>query len=84
MRLFKLLLYLVPIRFGRRRHYDPQRIGNRVLSNRWDPESGVVLLGDLVENAKDEWHVFSRRAPRSSLVLRDENNRIQGSASRRR
>lgn len=79
MSLLRTLLYLVPVRLGGRRGPNP----NAILSNRRAPESGVVLLGDVVENVKDRFWRFTRRVPRDALLLRDRKEGYQGNITGR-
>ncbi len=81
MGFLKSLAYLLPIRMGRRRDADFTSLSSRIICNRRDPNSGVVLLGDALENTRDEFFGLIRRAPNSAIVLRDEHNHIRGSAS---
>ncbi len=73
MRLFKSLLYLMPIRLGSARQIDPNRLGERIYSNRRNPDSGVVFLGDAIENTKDELFALTRRTPTDGYLLRDSD-----------
>lgn len=43
------------------------------------PGSGVVLLGDVVENTRDAWVCLTSRIPPEAALLRDDNNQFQGS-----
>ena len=79
--LIRSILYIIPIRFGRRRQVDPNTFLGRYYVNRRDPESGFVLLGDLVENFKDGWWGLTRRVSRNGVVLRDSRDRYAGNAS---
>lgn len=79
MGLLRTLLYLVPVRLGSRRDDDGMRGG--LLTNRRDHGSGLVLLGDVVENTRDAWMRFSRRIPDDSALARDDENRFRGSLS---
>jgi hypothetical protein len=81
MGFIRQLTYLLPIRLGGRRSIDTRSLGSRIYSNRRDPESGTVFLGDVVENARDEWFGLTRRVPGASHILRDESNQVRGSAS---
>ena len=63
--LLVLALYLVPVRLG------PRRIPRgRWRVNRRDPESGVVLMGDVIENMRDSAVRFFRRAPDNAMLVR--------------
>lgn len=71
LHLRRLLLNLIPIRFGRARQVDFNRLGNRIYSNRRNPESGFVFLGDAIENIKDEIYTLVHRTPSDSYLRRD-------------
>jgi len=60
-----LILYLIPVRLGKRRMTQ-----GRWLVNRRDRESGVVLMGDLIENVRDSAIRFFRRAPDNAMLVR--------------
>jgi hypothetical protein len=53
----------------------------RLLTNRYNPESSWVSVADVIENAKDTWHCFTHRLPPGTRLLRDANGRIKGSAN---
>ena len=77
-----LILYLIPVRFGKRRATQ-----GCWLVNRRDRESGVVLMGDLIENIRDSAIRFFRRAPDNAMLVRHwgaDSYITPGSASGRR
>lgn len=73
MGFFKSLLYLVPIRLGCERQIDPDHLGDRIYSNRRNPNSGVVFIGDAIENTKDELFALTRRTPADGYLIRDSD-----------
>lgn len=73
MGFFKSLLYLVPIRLGRARQVDLNRLGDRIYSNRRNPNSGFVFLGDAIENTKDEMFALTHRTSADGFMVRDNN-----------
>lgn len=81
MGLLKNLLYLIPVRVGRQREPDEASLIGRIATNRRSPNSGLLLLGDVMENVKDEWVGLTRRTPPGSAVLRDEDNNYRGNIS---
>ncbi len=81
MGIIKALAYLIPVRFGGRREPDMSSLPGRLMTNRRDMQSGLVVLGDIVENIRDEWVATTRRIPPESAILRDDENRFRGSAS---
>lgn len=75
--MIRQLLNIIPVRLGRRRQEG--QIGKYYV-NRRDPLSGIVLLGDVFENVKDRWWLFSRRIPDDAIVLRNSLDRYEGNA----
>lgn len=81
MGILKELAYLIPVRIGRRREPDTSSLSGRLTVNRRDTQSGLLVLGDVLENIRDEWVATTRRIPPESAILRDEDNHYRGNAS---
>ena len=66
---------------GRRRKPSLLR---RIFTNRRDPNSSWIFLGDVIANVREELQCFFFRVPRGSRLLWDRNGRIRGHATIRR
>lgn len=73
--MLRQLINIIPIRVGGRRQED--QVGKYYV-NRRDPGSGIVLLGDLLENVKESWWGFSRRIPQDAVLMRDRHDDYNG------
>ncbi len=54
----------------------------RIFTNRYNPKSGWVSVGDVIENIKDTWFAFTRRLPPGSRIVCDRHGHIRSTSSR--
>jgi len=59
---------------------------DRIFRNRRDPNSCVVLLGDVMMNVSDWWHCYYNRLPTGTVVHieRDARGKVRAIGYRRR
>lgn len=67
------------------RRYRPRRLRRslftRLFSNRYNPGSNWVSLGDVIENARDIFTCWLNRIPPGARLHRDRHGKIRGWSS---
>ena len=79
------LLRFVPL-FRTRPALVPGGFLDRIVRNRRDPTSCVVLLGDVLMNLSDWWHVVYNRVPAGTVshIERDATGKLRAIEYRRK
>lgn len=79
------LLRLVPL-IRTRPEPVPRGVLDRIVRNRRNPGSCVVLLGDVLMNLSDWWHGYYNRIPAGTVVHieRDPKGKVRAVGYRRR